>query len=81
MSESPLNTKILKTDDVSDMKIPRENGEVVRIIAQSQFDVNQENIEGTVFVGSSTGSRMVFSRWKSELAPASENRCLDRDIP
>jgi len=45
------------------MKIPRENGEVVRIIAQSQFDVNQENIEGRiVLVGSSRGNKMVFSR-------------------
>jgi hypothetical protein len=24
MSESPLSTKILETDDVSDMKVPRE---------------------------------------------------------
>jgi hypothetical protein len=39
-----------------------KKGEEVRIIAQSQFDVNQEIIEGTVLVGSSTGNRMVFSR-------------------
>jgi hypothetical protein len=30
------------------MKVPSENGEEVRIIAQSHFDVNQENIEGAV---------------------------------
>jgi hypothetical protein len=42
MSGSPVSNKILKTDDVSDMKVPEKNGEEVRIIAQSQFDVNQE---------------------------------------
>lgn len=46
MSGSPLINKILKADDVGDMKVPGENGEEVRIIAQSQFDVNQENTEG-----------------------------------
>jgi hypothetical protein len=63
------------------MKIPRENGEVVRIIAQSQFDVNQENIEGAVLVGLSTGNRRVFFCRIRDLASASEDRCLDRDIP
>ena len=53
----------------------------MRIIAQSQFDVNQENIEGIVLDGSSTGNKMVFSRWISDLDSASESRCLDRDIP
>ena len=53
----------------------------MRIIAQSQFDVNQENIEGIVLVGSSTGNKMVFSRWISDHASKSENRFLDRDIP
>ena len=48
----------------------------MRIIAQSQFDVNQENTEGTVPVGLSTGNRMVFSRRISDLALASEDRCL-----
>ena len=81
MSGSPLSTKILKTDDVSDMKVPEEKGEEVRIIAQSQFDVNQEIIEGAVLVGLSTGNRMVFFRWMSDLASASEDRCLDRNIP
>jgi hypothetical protein len=28
------------------MKVPGKNGEAVRIIAQSQLDVNQEIIEG-----------------------------------
>ena len=48
----------------------------MRIIAQSQFDVNQENIEGIVLDGPSTGNKMVFSRWISDLDSASESRCL-----
>jgi hypothetical protein len=50
MSGSPLINKILKADDVGDMKVPGENGEEVRIIAQSQFDVNQEIREKTNLV-------------------------------
>lgn len=40
----------------------------MRIIAQSHFDVNQENIEGAVLVGLSTGNRIVFSCRISDLA-------------
>lgn len=70
MSGSPLTNKTLKTDDVSAMKVPGENGEEVRIIAQSQFDVNHENIkiEGTDLVDSNMGSKTVFSRRTSKLA-------------
>ena len=32
---------------------------MVRIIAQSQFDVNEEIIEGAVLIGASTENRMV----------------------
>jgi hypothetical protein len=53
----------------------------VWIIAQSQFDVNEENVEGAVFIGSSTGNRMVFFRpMRSGLVSLGEGRCLDRDI-
>lgn len=50
--------------------VPGENGEEVRIIAQSQFDVNHENIkiEGTDLVDSNVGSKTVFSRRTSKLA-------------
>lgn len=40
MSESPLSKRTLKTDEESVMKLPRE--EEGRIIAQRQFDVNEE---------------------------------------
>jgi hypothetical protein len=60
MSGSPLSNKILKTDDVGDMKVPGENGEEVWIIAQSQFDVNWEIIEEVDLVGTITRNRMVF---------------------
>ena len=60
MSGSPLTNKILKTDDVGDMKVPWEKGEEVWIIAQSQFDVNWEIIEEVDLVGTITRNRMVF---------------------
>jgi hypothetical protein len=60
MSGSPLTNKILKMDDVGDMKVPGGNGEEVWIIAQSQFDVNWEIIEEVDLVGTITRSRMVF---------------------
>ena len=47
---------------------------MVRIIAQGQFDVNEENIEGEFLVGSSTGTRMVFSFRMSDFASVSEDR-------
>jgi hypothetical protein len=50
------------------MKVPGKKGKEGRIIAQSQLDVNQENIEGAVRVNSSTGNRMVLSRRISDLA-------------
>ena len=53
---------------------------MVRIIAQGQFDVNKENIEGAVLVGSSTGNRMVFSCRMRDLVSVSEDRGIDRDI-
>jgi hypothetical protein len=60
------------------MKVPGKKWKEGRIIAQSQLDVNQENIVGAVLVGSSTGNRMVFSRRIGDLASASEDRYLDR---
>ena len=53
---------------------------MVRIIAQGQFDVNKENIEGAVLVGSSTGNRMVFSCRMSDLVSVIEDRGIDRYI-
>jgi hypothetical protein len=38
------------------MKVPEKKGEEVRIIAQSHFDVKQENIGGAVLVGLSRGA-------------------------
>ena len=60
MSGSPLINKILKTDDVGDMKVPGGNGEEVWIIAQSQFDVNWEIIEEVDLLGTITKNRMIF---------------------
>ena len=48
----------------------------MQIIAQSRFDVNEENVEGIVLVGSSTESGMVFSRAMSGLVSASEDDVL-----
>ena len=45
----------------------------MRIIAQSQFDVNEENVAGAVLVGSGTGNGRVLSRRISGLVSASEN--------
>jgi hypothetical protein len=53
------------------MKIPGEKGsEEGVIIAQSQFDVNQENIEGAVLAGLDTENWMVCSRRVSSFAPS-----------
>lgn len=43
---------MLNTEDVGDMQVPGEGRKVVRIIAQSPFDVNEENGERAVPVDS-----------------------------
>jgi hypothetical protein len=43
---------MLKREDVGDMQVPGEGRKVVRIIAQSRFDVNEENREIAVLVDS-----------------------------
>ena len=53
---------------------------MVQIIAQGQFDVNEENIEDADFVGLSTGNRMVFFCRMNGFVSVSEDRCIDRDI-
>ena len=53
----------------------------MRIIAQSQFDVNEENVAGAVLVGSGTGNGRLLSRRISGLVSASEKCSLGRDLP
>ena len=52
----------------------------MQIIAQGQFDVNEENIEDADFVGSSTGNRMVLSCRMNGFVSVSKDRGIDRDI-
>jgi hypothetical protein len=50
------------------MNAPRQVGKEGRIIAQSQFDVNQENIQEAAACGSNRGAKMIFSSRASSIS-------------
>ena len=61
------------------MNIPEKKGEeVVRIIAQGQFDVNEENIGGAVFWPGYREHDGFFLR-DEQLASLNEDRSMDRN--
>jgi hypothetical protein len=62
------------------MHAPGNVGKEVRIIAQSQFDVNQENIEDAATCGSNRGAKMIFSSQTSSISCKKLGQYLAQDI-